>query len=245
MAHATIRLHAGLDDYLAPGSRDHEMCIRFASPCPVRHLVEQTGVPHTEVGRIEGAGGALDLESTVVDGDHLALYPVAPQTTWPSGWPLPPAFFADAQLGRLARYLRLLGLDTRYEEGVDDADLVLRARDERRVVLSRDRRLLMRRAVEIGCHVRDDAPLRQLAQVGYRYDLRHWLRPFSRCMQCNGPLSPVAKAQVIDRLPPATRLHYHEFWQCDGCGRLYWKGSHYAGLLRLVGSVAQPATDPQ
>ena len=250
MAQATLRFYEELNDYLALPNRRREIDLEFDPPCPVRHLVERFGVPHTEIELVLVGGASADLETPVQDGDRIAVYPMFESfdvTPLLRLRPVPlrePRFFADAQLGRLARYLRLLGFDTLYENDIGDAELVRLANADHRVVLSRDRRLLMRRAVSHGCHIRQDKPLDQLGHVIRRCDLARSTRPFTRCMDCNGLLHPVAKRAVQHRLKPGTRAHYERFWQCTVCGKLYWKGSHYAQLEKLVDAAIGRSSQP-
>lgn len=247
MARATLRFYEELNDYLPPARRRRDIEVRFAPPCPVRHLIESLGVPHTEIELIVVDGTSVDLETPVEDGARIAVYPVFESLDVTPLLRLRPAalrnprFFADAQLGRLARYLRLLGFDTLYENAIDDAELVRRAAAGHRIILSRDRGLLMRREVTHGCHIRQDAPLRQLAQVVERCDLAGQGRPFTRCMMCNGPLQAVDKAAILTQLEPATRRFYDAFWRCTECGRIYWKGTHYRRLKSLVDSFLAPS----
>ena len=198
----------------------------------------------TDLAQIEGP----ELEAPVADGDQISVYPVFESLDVSPLLRLRPyplrrsRFFADAQLGRLARYLRLLGFDTRYVNGIDDALLVARAAAEQRIILTRDRQLLMRREVTHGCHIREDQPLRQLRYVIRRCDLVAAARPFTLCMECNGRLVEVAKSDIVDRLEPATRESFDKFWRCETCRRIYWRGSHYVRLSALVDAVLE-ATD--
>ena len=243
MAKATLRFYEELNDYLPPERRKRDFSVHFASTCPVRHLIETQGVPHTEIEIILINGISVGLEAPVHDADHISVYPMFEALDVSPALRLRPRplretrFFADAQLGRLARYLRLLGFDTRYDNAISDADLVQRAAAEGRIILSRDRTLLMRRGVTHGCHIRDDDPLEQLVHVVRRCDLAGVCHPFARCMECNDQIQPVSKQQVIAMLETETAASFDEFWHCPGCERIYWKGSHYERLARLVASV--------
>ena len=243
MATATIRFYAELNDYLPAQARGHDLTADFVAPCPVRHLIETLGVPHTEVEIILRNGVSVDLEAAADDGDRISVYPVfealdvSPLLRLRTSALREPRFFADAQLGRLARYLRLCGFDTLYENNIDDADLARRAAAQRRIVLSRDRQLLMRREITHGCHIRQDRPVEQLAHVIQRCDLANRSRPFTRCMECNGLLDSVDKEDIGPDLKPQTRAYYDEFWRCRGCGRIYWRGSHYRRLQQLLAST--------
>ncbi|MCG6965736.1 MAG: Mut7-C ubiquitin/RNAse domain-containing protein [Chromatiaceae bacterium] len=250
MAEATIRFYAELNDFLPLARRRQDIGVYFDPPCPLRHLVESLGVPHTEIELVLLNGNSVDLEAPVDDGDRIAVYPmfealdVTPLLRLRPAPLREPRFFADAQLGRLAGYLRLLGFDTLYQNRIGDAALVELANAERRIILTRDRRLLMRRAVTHGCHVRPVKPIEQLAYVVERCDLVRAAHPFTRCMDCNGLLHGVAKQAVWEQLEPATRIHYDAFWQCDHCARIYWKGSHYRALQRLVDTALGRAEQP-
>jgi uncharacterized protein with PIN domain len=243
----TLRFYAELNDYLSPKLRRQDIGIHLAGPCPVRHLIETHGVPHTEVEVILINGVSVDLEAPVHDGDLVSVYPmfealdVSPLLRLRPEPLREPRFFADAQLGRLARHLRLLGFDTRYENSIDDADLVRRAAAERRIILSRDRALLMRRDVTHGCHIRQDDPREQLTYVIRRCDLSRACHPFTRCIECNGRLEAVSKDKVADKLEPETAACFDEFWRCEGCGGIYWKGSHYDRLQQLASNAIERA----
>jgi hypothetical protein len=249
MATAIIRFYEELNDYLPRAQRRHDIAVRFNPPCPVRHLIETQGVPHTEVEIILINGISVDLEAPTRDGDRISVYPmfealdISPLLRLRRLPLREPRFFADAQLGRLARHLRLLGFDTRYQNSIDDAELVRQALAEHRIILSRDRALLMRRDVSHGLHLRLDEPQEQLIHVIRRCDLARSCHPFSRCIECNHQIEAVAKQEVKQRLEPETIASFDEFWRCTGCGRVYWKGSHYERLRQRVASAIRRATE--
>lgn len=138
--------------------------------------------------------------------------------------------------------MRLLGFDVLYRRDLPDETLARLSKKERRILLTRDRGLLKRNQVTHGYLVRESDPRAQLAEVVRRFDLWRALRPFSRCLRCNGLLAEVAKEQVADRLPPRVREHCYELRSCQGCGRLYWKGSHYDRLALLVQEIRNRET---
>ena len=144
-------------------------------------------------------------------------------------------FLLDAHLGRLAKYLRMLGFDVRYHaEDPGDAALARIAADEERVLLSRDRGLLDRALVQRGYFVQATDPEEQVEEVIGRFGLREHARPLTRCLRCNGLLAPAPKEEVFEALPPQTRRHVEAFYRCMGCGRVYWEGSHYRRMQRFV-----------
>jgi uncharacterized protein with PIN domain len=122
-----------------------------------------------------------------------------------------PRFLADAHLGRLAGYLRMLGFDTLYPVAGDDRVVMARAVEEGRIILTRDRAPLMRKAVTHGCYICPTAPRRQLSYLLQRLDLCRLIHPFSRCIRCNGLLEPVTREQIEAQLPPAVRTAHKRF----------------------------------
>ncbi len=145
----------------------------------------------------------------------------------------PPRFLADAMLGGLARWLRILGLDAAYEPHLEDRAVVPRARAEGRTVLTRDRQFqAAERQVPIYL-VQTEGPMEQLREVVERFRLGHCLAPFTRCTRCNIPLlrlegEPIPADPVSSRpaVPRAALLCGAPVFRCPACGRLYWEGSH-------------------
>lgn len=210
----------------------------------VKHLSEALGIPHTEIGWIVANGRSVAFDHLVQPGDDILLHPFGPapavKPLLPLRPPLPrPArFLLDNHLGRLARLLRLLGLDALYfNNDLDDAQLAARAGAEERVLLTRDRGLLKRSAVIYGYCLRSTDSQEQLRAVLARYELSAALRPWTRCLRCNGLLRRTSKTAVLDRLEPRTRLYYDDFFICDDCAQLYWRGSHYEALQDFVQSI--------
>lgn len=150
-----------------------------------------------------------------------------------------PRFLADAMLGRLARWLRLLGFDTEYAERLPDGDLVRRAIEEGRWILTRDRALPREWRVS-GIHVlAAEDLLEQLRDVVRSFGLSGRVRPFSRCGECNALLVPARREQVAPDLPPRILATQRDFRRCPGCGRVYWRGSHAARMEAVIGRVLE------
>lgn len=130
-------------------------------------------------------------------------------------------------LARLARWLRVLGWDTTLEPGLDDPELVRRANEQERILLTRDRRLLREHKPVRAHEVRSDSPLAQLQDVVRSLALPAPAELFTRCTVCNSPLSaPLSDPQRAVLLPPGVQGLPGPARQCPGCGRLYWQGSH-------------------
>lgn len=137
-------------------------------------------------------------------------------------------------LGRLARWLRLLGFDTSWRAHVPDAELVRHALAEERVVLTRDRRLPEEwTRVPVVVLRSEDLP-GQLAELAEHFALAADARPFTRCNRCNEPLEAASAAQIRERVPARVRARHHDFRRCPRCGRVYWAGSHVARIRGLL-----------
>lgn len=203
----------------------------FENGQSLKHLIEAAGIPHTEVGQVQVDAQIVDLGYLVSDGDRVQVFPAGPQMVQR---PEVIRFILDNHLGRLAAYLRILGFDSLYRNDYQDDELAQIAVEEQRILLTRDRRLLMRRLVRFGYCLRSLNSQEQLYEVTRRYELVHLIAPFQRCLHCNGHLQSVRKESVIDQLMPLTRLYYDQFHQCTQCGQVYWKGSHYDHMQHLV-----------
>lgn len=147
-------------------------------------------------------------------------------------------FVADVHLGKLAKALRMLGFDTVYHNGFTKAGLIKIAVAENRVLLSRNASLEANPFIRVFI-IQDEDPDAQLRQVITHFQLGAYITPFTRCLICNDLLQPVAKPEVVHRLPENTRLHFNEFWQCASCRRVYWKGSHYDRMQQIVQQIKQ------
>jgi uncharacterized protein len=149
----------------------------------------------------------------------------------------PPRFVADAMLGRLARWLRVLGLDTAYDASLDDRALVELANREDRVLLTRDRHLLRERRPRRAVEITANAPLDQLAALVDELGLSVPDELFRRCLVCNTLLDDVPAAQAPRLVAPAARALPGPVRRCSTCGRVYWPGSHVRRMTRVLARV--------
>ena len=231
---ATLRFHDELNDFLPKAHREVDFTYDFNGKPSIKDAIEANQVPHTEIGCILVNGIPVDFSYHLLHLDRASIHPVQSPVARSSPLLLRPAplpqFIADVHLGKLARYLRLLGFDVVFDQRLDDTGIIRRAVKEQRIILTRDRKLLHAKVITHGCCLHSQTPLTQLREVIDRYDLQPTLRPFSRCLICNGKLLEVAKASIIDRLEPKTRIYYDRFRKCDGCGKVYWPGSHFERL---------------
>jgi uncharacterized protein with PIN domain len=205
----------------------------------VKDVIESFGVPHPEVDLIVANGQPVDFSFHLEADAALEVYPIS--ATFFSTFRLQArdvrAFVADGHLGKLTRDLRLIGIDVSYSRDANDSELLATMIQENRALLTRDRPLLMHRAVRTGYFPRSQDPIEQTVEVIRRFGLARALAPFVRCLRCNGLLGTVSKEAVIDHLKPLTRLYYDDFQRCPQCGQCYWRGSHVAELEKRVESI--------
>ncbi|MCL4869855.1 MAG: twitching motility protein PilT [Anaerolineae bacterium] len=240
---AILRFYANLNDFLPPDKRQQPLVMSLNEPVAVKHLIEAAGVPHPEVELIVQNGRSVEFASLVEDGDRVAVYPLFSLLDLDEmprlrpRLPDPITFVLDGHLGQLAAYLRMLGFDCLYRNNYDDPELAQISHDENRVLLTRDRRLLMRKQVIHGYCLRDTDPRQQLLELLARFALRPHIRPWQRCIRCNGDLAAIAKEAIIDRLEPKTQLYYDEFQICQSCQQIYWQGSHFRRMQPFIEEI--------
>lgn len=245
MATATFRFYEELNDFLAPVRRKQEFSCPCARAATTKHMIEALGVPHTEVELILVNGESADFNRILEDGDRVAVYPkfevldVTPLLRV-RDYPLRVTrFVADSHLGGLAHMLRMMGFDTLYDNHFHDDAIVAIAEQEGRIVLTRDRELLKRRTITHGCYVHALKSEPQLREIVERLDLARSATPFTLCLHCNTPLHPIDKASVFDRLPPKVQANYERFSTCDACGRVFWEGSHWRNMRRVLDGLLE------
>jgi uncharacterized protein with PIN domain len=243
-AKASLRCYAELNAYLPERWRQRDMPLRFTPPLSVAELLAGLGIPAGNVELAMVGGASVGLDALVPVGGRVSLYPVferfdiAPLLRLRDRALRVPRFLCDSHLSKLGRRLRLLGFDTLQAgdaTGADPGDdaLVHLAREQQRILLTRDRDLLARpdltHALEV-VQAPVDAQLRDLLR---RLHLERAAAPFTRCTCCNTPIEPVDPAAVQD-LPAGVLARQSRFWRCPGCGRTYWEGSHHRRMQAMV-----------
>ena len=241
---ATITFHGALQDFLRPAVQ-MPVTYTFDGAPSVKDAIEAIGVPHTEVAVIMRGENPIDFSARLYPDDTLHVYPTDPDRSWPDNFrvvesaPKPYKFVLDVHLGTLAKALRMLGFDTYYEKHLSDAEIARIAQNEERIVLTRDIGLLKQKIIKHGYWLRSQHTMEQLQEVIDRYKLENQFEPFMRCLRCNTLVSAVPKEDVLDRLPPKTRLYFNEFYKCAPCDKIYWKGSHYEHMQEIISKLRQ------
>jgi sulfur carrier protein ThiS len=182
---ASFSFDPTLSLFLDPAKRGNRFDYDCARAATLKNAIEALGVPHTEVGALRVNGEPATLQRIVREGDRVEI------DAWKSGSDPDLRFVADAHLGGLARFLRMLGFDTLHRNAFSDDEIRRLAEAESRIVLTRDRELLKCREILRGAYVRALKPEAQLREVAGRYALAAFARPFTLCLGCNLPLQEV------------------------------------------------------
>lgn len=243
MKHASFRFYAELNDFLPDAIRQTRFTHRFRGHPGIKDVIEALGPPHPEVDLILANDSAVGFGYALQDNDRVSVFPrfrsldISAMVNVRAPALDSIRFVLDMHLGRLAAYLRMLGFDSLYWNQARDEHLANISHDDKRILLTRDRGLLKRNAVTYGYCVRSTNPRDQLKEIVCRFELSEQIQPFKRCMRCNGILEAVEKQEVLGRLPAGVRKSQDDFRICPECGRVYWRGSHFERMERLVSRV--------
>lgn len=241
----SIRFYEELNDFLPSEKRKKSFLFDVQVNSSVKDTIEALGIPHTEVDMILVNSQPVDFNYNLKSNDYISVYPKfesldISQVTKVRKQPLRKIkFILDVHLGQLAKYLRLLGFDTYYTNHLSDPEIIVKSMDENRIILTRDYGILKHKQVTHGYFVRSQDSKTQLKEVIQRFDLKHKIKPFSRCSVCNGMVQKIEKKKIEHLLLEKTKNHFHQFFQCNTCQKIYWKGSHYEDIKRLIRDISR------
>ncbi len=238
----TLRCYEELNFFLKPDQKKREFTVSFPFQRSVKDLIESVGIPHVEVDLILANSEPVDFSYIPSDGDRLSIYPVFERfdlsgTTRLRPAPLrDPRFVLDVHLYTLTRKLRMLGFDCDYHKYRDDPELARISDRDERILLTRDRQLLMRSRVQRGLYIRNTDPAKQVFEVVSRLELINLIRPFSRCIPCNGRLIALAYEKAVHqkKIPSRVLSSQRNFVRCESCGKIYWQGAHLDKMLKEI-----------
>ncbi len=242
-----LRFYEELNDFLPPHKRKIRFEHNYSGTPSVKDLIESLGVPHTEVDLILVNGQSATFKYKLNNGDDISVYPEFESmdiTPLQKLRPAPlrrPRFILDVHLGSLARYMRMLGIDTLYRNDYPDEEIIEISVSGKRAILTRDLGILKNGTVKRGYFVRNTEPVKQIEEVINRFDLARNIKEFSRCVKCNSRLRKIKKETIIDILSPKVKQQRNEFTFCPFCGKVYWKGTHYEKMKKLINSLKHSA----
>ncbi|KDR96316.1 hypothetical protein SAMN02745945_02397 [Peptoclostridium litorale DSM 5388] len=241
-----IRIYADLNYFLDKNERQSDIEVCFYGKRSVKDLIESMGVPHVEVHRILVDGDEAGFDHILEGHERISVYPKLSlmKESGENTCGDESKFILDVHLGKLAMYLRMLGFDVFYDTGIDDPEIARISADEDRILLTRDRGLLMRSIVKRGLIIRNSNPVLQAAEVIEYFNLEDSIRPLAICLECNGKIERLTEGspefdKAKKQVPPKVRDWCDEYYICRGCGKVYWRGTHYydmvATILKMLG----------
>jgi uncharacterized protein with PIN domain len=238
-----LRFYEELNDFLPEEKKKKRFVHHFIDRTSVKDLIESLGVPHTEVDLILANGKSVNFKYLIIDGDDISVYPVFESldiTEVQHLRPKPlrkPKFVADVHLGRLSRYLRMMGFDVYYRNDLGDEEIIEISLRDKRAILTKDRGILKRNEVTHGYFLRSNNVEKQTEEVIRRFDLQKSIKEFTRCLECNSELLKIERKKIINRLPPKVAAAQDAFFICPVCRKLFWAGTHHQKMLSLVQKI--------
>ena len=152
-------------------------------------------------------------------------------------------FIVDHNVGKLVKWLRMMGYDSLFFNGSDDSDMVKQALAENRIILTRDTEIMKRRVVTKGqlsaVLIDSEEPEQQMRQVLGRLELDCQFRPFTLCLECNQALEERKPEDVQGRVPPYVYKTQQQYMECPACHRIYWRGTHWEAMMRMLEKLGE------
>ena len=243
MIEINISVDSDLTFFLPKKRRQGSLTYHLDRRASIKDIIESQGVPHTEIGEILFNGNRVDFNYLPLCDGQIKVSAISPPFDVCSPSFLRPdpfhqiKFIADVNVIRLGKLMILLGFDVLYSSWFNDQEVANIAQQQERIVLTRDTQMLKRNKIVYARRVRENRPYDQLLEVLEFFGLQQLAQFFSRCVICNLPLKSVEKKEVMHCLEPKTKKYYHSFKRCLGCGKIYWKGSHYEHIKTIFQSI--------
>lgn len=240
MNHVKFRFYEELNNYLPEGNRKVWFDFYFIGIHSLKEIFRSMKVPPDEIDLVLVNQQSKGFDYQVRDGDRISVYPVFELfdiSEFPEIREKPlrnPTFICDVHLGKLSRFLRMLGFDTTYSNLFTPKELVERSIAGNRILLSKSYRLTHHPEVQRAYRIRSSDPEEQIKDTIDRLNLAGLAKPFTRCLSCNNELQGVSKSEINHQLQPNTAKYYTEFLRCPSCDRLFWEGSHYEHMMRFI-----------
>jgi len=239
----TFRCYAELNDFLPLEYRQKQFIHPLKTPITLREAIESLRIPFSEVDLVLVNSQPVSMNIPLHENDYVSVFPtfetldISELKDVHSPALRVTCFVLDAHLGKLAKYLRMLGFDTRYRNDFDDDEIIEIAAKEKRIILTRDKLLLSSSRVTHGYYIRSTDKHKQLIEVVRKFDLYSQFRSFTRCMTCNSELVLKDKEEIGHLVQQDILQLYDEFLLCPSCNKVYWKGSHFKRMESFIRDV--------
>jgi len=235
-----FRVYAELNDFLRSDRRQVVFEYFYHGPVTIKEAIENQGIPHSSVDLVLVNGEPVDFSYHLADNDFISVYPVFELMDISTISKIRKdtlrniRFIVDAHLGKLAKNLRIMGFDTLYRNNYKDDEIRLIARLQLRIILTRDKGLLMAKDVTRGYYVRSVNSKEQISEVVRKFDLYSKIDSLSRCLICNRKLAEVSTRVVPPDILDTLGKGFDVYFKCRHCRKIYWKGSHYKSMVEAI-----------
>jgi uncharacterized protein with PIN domain len=245
MPKAVLRFYNELNDLLPEHRRNTEFEAEFKDKRSIKDMIESLGVPHTEVDIIIANENSVDFSYILLEGDRIHVYPASAEPDTKDTIHLRPSpfyttrFIADTNLGNIARYMRVLGFDTYFDPALSTRAIIELSLRENRIIITKSRKLLKFKNVTYGLLLRPGTTEAQVKTILCCLGIKDSVKPFSRCLRCNGILISVPKNRIEARIPPKTRSFCNEYSHCESCDKIYWEGTHVFEIKKVINRLLE------
>lgn len=246
MPKGTFRFYEELNDFLPKHRRKTDFEAGFKRKRSIKNVIAALGVPHTEIDLVLANGKSVDFNYILQDGDQVSVYPVfesfnITDVTLLRKIPLRRnKFIADINLKDIVKSMRVLGFDLYYDPLLATREIIELSKREHRIILTKNRELLKFKDVTHGIIIRPGTTTEQIRQIIDYLDIKDNIKPFSRCLRCNTLLKSVLKDKILDRIPQKSKEFCDEYVQCQSCDKIYWKGTHFINMKKVVKQILYP-----
>jgi len=242
-----LRFYEELNDFLSLEKRKIWFECHFSDNPTIKDIIESMGVPPSEVDLILVNGQSVNFSYAPKNDDKVSIYPVFESFDISTvsrlrAQPLrDPKFILDAPLGKLTKYLRLLGFDALYQDteshDFSPSSIDQIGKKDKRIILTRDKNVLKKKIITHGYLIKAVDPKKQVEEVISRFDLFSKIKPFSLCLKCNVKIVPIEKNKIANKLPSIISRHFNKFTLCPQCKRIYWQDIHYQTMVAFVRQI--------
>lgn len=233
-----IRLYGNLNK-LVSSKFQNEFEYNFLLPTTVKDIIESLGIPHTEISLILLDGHSVGWNAKIKNNSRISFFPFfhsfdISKLSMVYIIPKKLKFICDVHLGKLAKYLRILGFDCLYRNNLSDEEIINTGVKEKRIILTMDRGILKNSRVKYGALIVNKKLKDQLIELNDRFEIYSKAKILSRCIICNKKLIKVNRKKASEKFKYLEDRHYKEFLYCKECKRIYYKGSHYKKMLNFL-----------
>jgi len=236
----TFRCYAELNDFLPREHKQKQFVHRLRTPLTLGEAIESLRIPFSELDLVLVNGRPVSMNERLYEDDYVSVFPTFEtlDISELKGGHTPAlrvsSFILDVHLGKLTKYLRMLGFDSSYRNDFADDEIIEIAAKEKRIILTRDRLLLKSKRITHGYYIRSTDKHEQLREVVRKFDLYSQFKSFTRCMTCNTELVLKKKEEIKLLVQQDILYLYDEFFFCPDCRKVYWKGSHFKRMESFI-----------